>query len=160
MSTDGQSLAACRARFRVADRPRQGPATGVYHAAFTGPAWLGAIAPAGLRLSGLAGWCGKQLDAGGGVNLLRGADGRITPRLRMSGQLARSGADGEPCWQLRYPRQAGWPWRWVVDELRPLDAAGEHWLGLTWLDLPGLRGLSFPFRLQREHGVGLTPASA
>ncbi len=40
------------------------------------------------------------------------------------------------------------PWRWVTDELRALD--DRTLLGMTRIDLPGLRGLAFPFLLERE----------
>ncbi|MBL8365167.1 MAG: hypothetical protein JNN14_07800 [Comamonas sp.] len=45
-------------------------------------------------------------------------------------------------------RQAPRPWRWVRDELRTLDAS--HLLGMTLIDLPGLRGQAFPFLLERQ----------
>jgi hypothetical protein len=36
----------------------------------------------------------------------------------------------------------------VRDELRALDAS--HLLGMTVIDLPGLRGQAFPFLLERQ----------
>ena len=55
---------------------------------------------------------------------------------------------GRPSVQLHYGAQAPRAWRWVRDELRVLDS--HHLLGMTVIDLPGLRGQAFPFLLQRQ----------
>ena len=56
--------------------------------------------------------------------------------------------NGQPCAALGYGAATRLPWRWVRDELRQLDE--QHCLCLTFVDLPGLRRLGFPFLLVRE----------
>jgi len=58
---------------------------------------------------------------------------------------APSYRDRRPCAELRY--HVGFPWRFVVDEIREVD--GETLLGMTRLDLPVARRFTFPFILQR-----------
>lgn len=71
---------------------------------------------------------------------------RVTPGL--------SQVDGRPGLALHYNgmAQAGvpapFPWRFVRDELRAVDA--PTLLGMTVVDLPVLRHLAFPFLLERE----------
>lgn len=57
-----------------------------------------------------------------------------------------------PAWRCTTMAQAGvpapFPWRFVRDELRAVDA--PTLLGMTVVDLPVLRHLAFPFLLERE----------
>lgn len=139
----GVSLAHCRAAFgRLAPPPSL---IGVFRAAFTGPAWLRAIAGPGLWPLGLGGWWGKTFDsAGQGFNLVR-RGGQLQPRLPIRLSHAASRLDGQPCLAVAYAATAPFPWRWVVDEIRQLDA--EVYLGMTLAALPGVRGQALPFLL-------------
>ena len=55
--------------------------------------------------------------------------------------------DGKPCAALSYGAATRLPWRWVRDELRQLDE--QHCLCLTFVDLPLLHRIGFPFVLVR-----------
>ena len=93
---------------------------------------------------------GKRFADGRAVNLLRRhRNGPLQVSLTMQSALALALApstiDGRTTLRLQYPREAGVPWRWAVDELRPLADGG--WLGMMHLELPLLRRLHFPFLL-------------
>ncbi|MBF7731409.1 hypothetical protein [Pseudomonas sp. N040] len=129
------------------------PATarlGLWRACFVGPWWLRLSAAPGIALGGMPGWQGKRFDtAQSAVNLLRAGSGlREVLPMRCSEQP--SWLDGRPCAAVAYGASARMPWRWVRDELRQLDA--DHWLCLTYLDLPLLRRLACPFVLVRGAG--------
>ena len=126
--------------------PQAVPSNVDFAAEFVGPAWLRWSAGPSLALTALAGWCGKRFEQGQAVNLVRDARGGA-PRaaLPMQPLLAASTIDGRVVVRLQYPREAGVPWRWAVDELRPLGDGG--WLGMMHLELPLLRRLHFPFLL-------------
>jgi hypothetical protein len=65
---------------------------------------------------------------------------------------ARSFIDGENGLSLHYLPGNPFPWMYVVDELRRLGQ--DSLLGLTIANLPGLRGLAFPFILQKVENFG------
>lgn len=120
-----------------------------FEAAFVSP--LRYVGPPGLTLLGLPRWFGKRFRGTGtrltGVNLLLG-DGGVTERLPMWVEIGPSLADDEPAALVHYAVDAPRPWRWVRDELRVLD--DRHLVGMTYVDLPGLRRLSrVPFLLAR-----------
>ncbi len=122
------------------------PRDGDFAAEFVGPAWLRWTAGPSLRLTALAGWCGKRFESAQAVNLVRDVRvGALRAALPMQPLLASSTIDGRGVARLQYPREAGVPWRWAVDELRPLGDGG--WLGMMHLELPLLRRLHFPFLL-------------
>jgi hypothetical protein len=120
---------------------------GHFQARFVGPRWLRAAAPPAIALSGLAGWWGKQLDGFAQAHNLVLRDQTLNTSHAMNMSRASSLIDGKPCAQLRY--HSGFPWRWVVDELRVVDE-GDTLLGMTLVDVPLLRGLAFPFVLERR----------
>lgn len=121
---------------------------GSWRAEFVGPWWLRCSAGPSIALSGMPGWHGKRfVDVRSAVNLQR-RGGQLRERLPMSYDTQPSWLDGQPCVAIGYGRQAPLPWRWVRDELRQLDE--QHCLCLTFVDLPGLRRLGFPFLLVRE----------
>ena len=132
--------------FGALPSPQALPSNVDFGAEFVGPAWLRWSAGPSLALTALAGWCGKRFESGQAVNLVRDARGRA-PRaaLPMQALLAPSTIDGRVAVRLQYPREAGVPWRWAVDELRPLGDGG--WLGMMHMELPLLRRLHFPFLL-------------
>jgi hypothetical protein len=127
--------------------PSAPPRPGDYHAEFVGPFWLRWSAQPSLALTALAGWCGKRFTATGAVNLVarRGAP-TLREALPMQPRVEPSSVDGQPAVRMHYARTSGVPWRWTIDELRPL--ADGSWLGLMHLELPLLRHLHFPFLLR------------
>ena len=126
--------------------PQAIPAEVDFLAEFVGPAWLRLSAGPSLKLRALAGWFGKRFADGRAVNLLRPhRNGPVQASLAMQSALAPSSIDGRTTLRLQYPREAGVPCRWAVDELRPLGDGG--WLGMMHLELPLLRRLHFPFLL-------------
>lgn len=121
---------------------------GDWRAVFIGPWWLRLSAAPAIALSGMPGWFGKRFATPvAAVNLLRSSSGlREVLSMRCSEQP--SWHDGRPCCVLVYGSKARLPWRWVRDELRQLDA--QHWLCMTYVDLPLLRHLGCPFMLVRD----------
>lgn len=125
---------------------------GSWRAAFTGPGWLRALAPVGMALSPLAGWCGKRFDAEGqGINLIRRGAG-IVPIVPMRVVARASAVDGAPVLATAYDERAPWLLRGVADEFRALDA--DTLLGLMTVARPGLRWVAFPFLLTRVPAGG------
>ena len=120
---------------------------GTWRARFVGPWWLRLSAAPGIALGGMPGWLGKRFDTPQtAVNLLRSGTGQREV-LPMQCSEQPSWHDGQPCVAVAYGARARIPWRWVRDELRRLDE--DHWLCLTWVDLPLLRRLACPFVLER-----------
>ena len=121
---------------------------GVYRAAFVGPSWLRASAGPALALSGLGGWWGKEFSAdGSAINLVLHA-GVFSTRFPMKLVMACSFIDEKEGLALHYQPGNPFPWMFVVDELRRIDA--ETLLGMTIADVRGLHRLAFPFILQKS----------
>jgi hypothetical protein len=140
------SLGQLLARYR--QLPAASALIGSWRAAFVGPRWLRSSAGPSIALSGMPGWHGKRfVDDRNAVNLLR-RGGELRELLPMSYATEASWLDGQPCVAIAYGPQVRLPWRWVRDELRQLDE--QHCLCLTFVDLPLLRRLGFPFLLVRE----------
>lgn len=140
-----QSLGSFQALFATLEAPRS--VQGVYRAEFVGPAWLRWVAPKGLWLLGLGGWCGKDFAADGtGINLLQRGDTVLRRFPILVARLA-SRVDGRPCLAVSYPGLNPWPWPRVVDELRQLDE--QTLLGLTFFDDP-LARIPLPFLLHKS----------
>jgi len=124
---------------------------GDWRAVFTGPWWLRLSAAPAIALSGMPGWFGKRFATPEtAVNLLRSAEG-LREVLSMRCEEQPSWHDGRTCSVLLYGRKARLPWRWVRDELRQLDE--QHWLCMTYVDLPLLRALGCPFMLVRDNAA-------
>lgn len=122
---------------------------GDLQASFVPP--LRTVAPKGLGLIGLRHWYGKRFRHDGaavvGVNLVRRGE-QLVETLPMTVQLGISLADGLPALVVGYPPTAPRPWPWVRDELRA--ALDGTVVGMTYVDLPGLRRLGgTPFLLTR-----------
>ena len=111
------------------------------------------VAPRGLGLIGLPRWYGKRfrLEDGtvNGINLVRGTgvEHGLVETLPMSVATGASLADGRPALVVGYAADAPRPWRWVRDELR--EAPDGTVVGMTFVDLPGLRASGTPFLLRR-----------
>lgn len=122
---------------------------GDLRASFVRP--LRRVAPRGLGLVGLRHWHGKRFRVSdgvvGGVNLVR-RGGALVEVLPMTLRVAASLADGRPTLVVGYPPDSPRPWRWVRDELR--EAPDGTVVGMTYVDLPGLRRSGTPFLLERE----------
>lgn len=125
---------------------------GLYQASFVGPAWLRNSAGPALQLSGLGGWWGKQFALDGSATNLVLRDGALGTRFPMKLVSARSFIDGRMGLALHYQPGSPLPWPYVVDELRRIDAG--NLLGMTIINMPGLRGLAFPFILQKSDKGG------
>lgn len=124
---------------------------GDWRALFIGPWWLRLSAAPAIALSGMPCWFGKRFETPeSAVNLLRSDQG-LREVLSMCCHEQPSWHDGRPCVVLVYASTARLPWRWVRDELRQLD--DDHWLCITYVDLPWLRRLGSPFLLARVTDV-------
>ena len=138
------SLSAWRARFLTLPAPTPASIPGFRRVAFVGPFWLRGSAPMAIALGGLPRWQGKRFSsATQAINVLAGGE----ERLPMQVESATSWLDGRPVLVCRYGADAPFPWRRVRDEFRVLS--GTTWLGMTLVDLPGLRRIGWPFLLER-----------
>ncbi len=146
------SLAQWATRYRSCAVPPLEGLVGTHEAAFVGPAALRRVAAPGLGLVGLPRWFGKRFWVGGegaleGVNLLRRAGAGFDEVLPMTARCEPSWLDGFTTVAVGYAPTERLPWRRVRDELRVLD---EHTLlGMTFVDLPGVRTQATPFVLHR-----------
>ena len=142
-------LKAFKPLFATLAPPEIGMLTGVYEAAFTGPGWLRLSAGPSLALSGLGGWWGKDFTDGGGINLVL-RSGRLQPIFPFRTVLASSAIDGKPAVIVRYTADCPFPWQYIFDEVREIEAG--RLLGMTLIDVAGLRRMAFPFLLERRPG--------
>ena len=139
------SLSAWRTRFLSLPAPSLASIPGFRRVSFIGPFWLRGSAPSAIALGGLPGWMGKRfINETQAINVLKGGEERLPMRV----ELASSWLDGKPVMVCRYGTDAAWPWRRVRDEFRVLS--GTTWLGMTLIDLPGLRRVGWPFLLTRD----------
>lgn len=121
---------------------------GTYRAAFVGPGWLRSAAGPALQVSGLGGWWGKEFhDDGTAINIVLRA-GNFSTRFPMRFVRAGSFIDGKEGLALHYQPGNPFPWPFVVDEVRQME--GSALLGMTIANVRGLRGLAFPFILQKQ----------
>ena len=142
------SLGALRAAFTLLSTPSLESLAGAYRAEFVGPAWLRRFAPPGLVITPLAGWLGKAFDSQGhGINLVRRRGG-VQRMLPMTAQWLPSRVDGRPCVTLTYAPASPFPFAYIVDELRTIDA--DTLLGLSFATARWLARLPIPFLLRRQ----------
>lgn len=146
------SLGELKKLFATLPAPAADQRRGFFRATFIGPAFIRLTARPTLEVTGLPGWQGKQfLNADNATNILRRGDSTVQ-HLAMRVTPVTSYADGKPALALTYPPQDGKaapaPWRWVRDEIRQLDE--NTILAFTFVDLPLLRHVGFPFLLVRE----------
>lgn len=141
------SLKEFRSLFQSLQVPDPATLSGRWRAEFVGPAWLRASAGPALALSGLAGWWGKDIfPNGSAVNILL-HNGNFSTRFEMYFLSEPSRIDGQPGLSIRYAQGNPFPWMFIVDELRRVNAATL--LGLTIADVSGFRGMAFPFLLTK-----------
>jgi hypothetical protein len=156
VTVDLGSLSALRAAFGTAPEPTLDDLVGEHAAEFVGPAWLRSVAPTGLRILGMPGWCGKRFDPDSGDGVLHGANrsrsGRsaaVVDSIPITARIAPSRLDGRSALVVAYPADARFPWPRVVDELRPFGSGAL--LGMTiWVQRLPL-GVT-PFLLRRIAG--------
>jgi hypothetical protein len=163
------SLGELKALFRTLPAPEPALRRGFFRATFIGPAFIRLTARPTLEITGLPGWQGKTfLDADNATNILL-KDGVTVQHLAMQVTPVTSYVDGQPGLALTYGalsrrfappspasgRGAGGegvpaplPWRFVRDEIRRFDE--NTILAFTFVDLPLLRHIGFPFLLVRE----------
>jgi hypothetical protein len=146
------SMAQLKALFSSLEAPAAPMRRGFFRGRFIGPPWLRLLGGPSVELSGLPGWQGKKfLSADDATNVLKRGD-RLNEALAMRVVHGTSQVDGRAGVALHYVPQGGnpapFPWRWVRDELRAVDA--DTLLGMTVADLPILRSVAFPFLLERE----------
>ena len=140
-------LAKFRDLFAGLNIPDASSIRGKYRASFVGPAWLRTSAAPALSLSGLGGWWGKEFrEDGTAINIVL-RTGVFSTRFPMMFVRARSFIDGRDGLALHYQAGNPFPWMYVVDEVRSLDEATL--LGMTIANVRGLRGMAFPFILQK-----------
>jgi hypothetical protein len=138
------SLSAWRARFLTLAAPAPASIPGFRRVDFVGPFWLRGSAPSAIALGGLPGWLGKRfISDTQAINVLKGGE----ERLPMQVELTASWLDGKPVLVCHYGSESPFPWRRVRDEFRELSET--TWLGMTMIDLPGLRRVGWPFLLTR-----------
>lgn len=143
--THGLPLTHCREFFSVLEAPDAAALQGVHQAEFTGPAWVRQAAGPALVLSRFGGWWGKAfLDPTHGVNLFQ-RNWEIQRGFPFQLETRPSVVDGRPSLFIRYQPDSPLPWPYMADELRRLDAASL--LGMTYLNLGGLKRYQFPFLL-------------
>jgi cholesterol oxidase len=95
----------------------------------------------------MPGWYGKRFDAQGkGINLLQ-RNGKLEPVVPMDVRVEPSKLDGKPAAVVHYPATSQFPWHFVLDELRAWE--GATLLGMTFVDVPVLRGMPLPFLIHR-----------
>lgn len=122
---------------------------GTWKAEFVPP--LRHIGPIGLGLMGLPRWYGKRFEWDGdelaGVNLVRSNDSGLQERLSMRAVMGVSAKDRKTVGVITYGPDAPIPWRWIRDEVRCDDSGAL--VGMSFLDVPGVRGSGLPFFLKR-----------
>ena len=124
---------------------------GFFKATFIGPGWLRRLSPLTLSLSGMHGWWGKQFMSDGTTyNLVKPSE-QLKRSIAMRLTTVTSALDNRPAFGVIYPREAPFPWRYVIDELRWLDQTAL--LGMMHVNNNLLQKIAFPFLLQSQEGV-------
>lgn len=148
----GSSLRALTARFVQAGAsggaPELAMLTGRHQAHRVGPLWIRLLAPGFLAITGMPGWWGKEFPSVAGADAAERLEGHnlierggtVAPSLPMQATIRPSRVDGRPAIVATYPPTAPFPWRSVVDELRPVDTGV-------------LLGLSFGIPLAPRGGI-------
>jgi len=147
------SLRVCAAAFRAAADPVLADLVGRHRAEMVGPFWMRRSAPLLLAATGMPGWMGKQFAAPSsadarelvGHNLVDD-HGIAEPSLPMTARLGTSRLDDRSAIVLTYAPDAPFPWRNVVDEVRPVGDG--RLLGLSYNIVPGVP-VGAPFLLHR-----------
>jgi hypothetical protein len=146
-----QPLSSFKPLFASLPPPDPHALHGIYRAEFTGPAWLRKTAPIAIALGGLRGWWGKRFDGDRGSHNLVRRGGRLKLSLPITLAAIPSLVDGRTGVTVQYPRACPFPWPWVVDELRQIGE--DCLLGMTIVNVAGLRRMAFPFLLHRQANI-------
>ncbi len=128
--------------------PEPGHLAGKYRGVFVGPGWVRALASPALKISGLGGWWGKDIDKDGkAINIVL-RQGKFSTRFPMEFVREQSHIDNRDGTALHYQKGNPFPWMFIVDEIRQID--GVTLLGMTRPSIPGLRWFALPFILQKQ----------
>ncbi len=119
---------------------------GFYAGVPAGPWWFRLGSGPTMGMTGFGGWLGKQVLGGGRAVNLFGSQSSPEQRFPMTLGRRTSWIDGQDTLVLNYPADARKPWCWVTDELRRMPDG--RILGMTFVDVPVVRHLVFPFVLK------------
>jgi hypothetical protein len=136
-----------RTLFGALPIPEADSLPGKYHGTFVGPAWLRIGVKPALLITGLGGWWGKEIfQDGAAINIVL-RNRKLSRRFPMKVICGKSVLDGQNGLALRYQKGNPFPWMFIVDEIRRIDEITL--LGMSQLNIPGLRWLALPFVLQK-----------
>jgi hypothetical protein len=145
-SLNQMSLADFHRLFARLEPPQASSLSGIARGVFVGQAWMRSMWGPLLALTGLGGWWGKEFDTeGNAVNLVL-RRGKYERRFPMYPVQQVSYLDYKNGLALRYQPENPFPRRFILDELRRIDATTV--LGMTLVDIRPLRRMAFPFILQ------------
>ena len=134
--------------FASLDVPDVNHLAGKYKGTFVGPAWVRWLVKPLLWITGLGGWWGKDVDASGkAINIVL-RKGKFPTHFPMEFIREKSQIDGTLGMTLYYQKGNPFPWMFIVDEMRQLDEITL--LGMSHLNIPGLRWFALPFVLQKQ----------
>jgi hypothetical protein len=137
-----------RALFGALPIPEANSLPGKYHGTFVGPAWLRIGVKPALPVTGLGGWWGKNIfEDSTGINIIL-RNGQFSTRFPMELICGKSVIDGQEGLALRYQKGNPFLFMFIVDEIRRID--GITLLGMSRLNVPGLRWFAIPFVLQKS----------
>lgn len=144
------SLLEIHKLFRSLSPPDRAALQGLYRGIFVGPALLRCLWGPLLAITGLGGWWGKEISPENAINIVV-RKGKYEKRFPMYFVEQTSYLDGKAGLAFRYQRGNPFPWPWIVDELRQIDA--QHILGMTLAEVGPLKRLAFPFILQQQESL-------
>jgi len=147
-SLNQMSLREIRKLFSTLEPPPVGALVGIFQGFFVGPGILRRIWGPLLALTGLGGWWGKAFDSPGKAVNLTLQHGRFDRRFPMAAVEQISYLDRQPGLALRYQPDTPFPWPFIVDEMRQIEAG--RLLGMTLMDIRPFRQAAFPFVLEKQ----------
>ncbi len=150
-SLNQMSLRDIRKLFSSLEPPPESVLIGVFQGFFVGPGMLRRMWDPLLTLTGLGGWWGKEFNSPGNAVNLTFHQGRFERRFPMAAVEQISYLDRRPGLALRYRSDTPFPWPYILDEMRQIDAG--LLLGMTLMDVGPFRKAAFPFVLQSWEAV-------
>lgn len=147
------SLSEFKRYFASLQAPNPGSLRGFFKGYFVGPGWLRKSAQPLLTITGMGDWRGKYMESGGMIiNLVQTKDG-LERKLPMHLIERDSIIDGRGGIALCYEGSNPFPWPWMTDEIRSIQA--DWLLGMTIVQWGALVRLPLPFVLHsRESADG------
>lgn len=137
-----------RTLFGALSIPQANSLPGRYHDTFVGPAWLRIAVKPALLITGLGGWWGKEIfQDGTAINIVL-RNGKLSRCFPMKVICGKSVLDRQNGLALRYQKGNPFPWMFIIDEIRRIDEITL--LGMSRLNIPGLRWFAIPFVLQKS----------